>query len=73
MKALFPGAERNPRRAVAALQLSRRLALRPDSQRPSVTGEPPLEDQLARRLRGFGILGILSILLILGRNLLFVP
>jgi membrane protease YdiL (CAAX protease family) len=38
-----------------------------------VTSEPPIEDQLARRLRGFGILGILSILLILGGNLLFVP
>jgi membrane protease YdiL (CAAX protease family) len=38
-----------------------------------VTSEPPIEDQLARRLRGFGLLGLLSILIILGGNLLFVP
>jgi CAAX protease family protein len=35
---------------------------------------PPLqEDELAKRLRGFGPLGILSILIILAGNFLFVP
>jgi membrane protease YdiL (CAAX protease family) len=35
--------------------------------------ENSLEDRVARKLRGFGLLGIVSILIILGGNLLFVP
>jgi membrane protease YdiL (CAAX protease family) len=38
-----------------------------------VTSEPSTEERLAAQLRGFGPLGILSILIILGGNFLFVP
>ena len=38
-----------------------------------MTSLPPVEDRTARQLRGFGPLGIISILIILGGNFLFVP
>jgi membrane protease YdiL (CAAX protease family) len=38
-----------------------------------MTSEISSEDRLASRLRGFGLLGILSILIILGGNFLFSP
>jgi len=38
-----------------------------------VTNETPTEERLAAQLRGFGPLGILSILIILGGNFLFSP
>jgi membrane protease YdiL (CAAX protease family) len=38
-----------------------------------VTREPLIDENIARRLRGFGLLGIISILLILGGNELFIP
>lgn len=38
-----------------------------------MTREPLIDENIARRLRGFGLLGIISILLILGGNELFIP
>ena len=39
----------------------------------SPSEEKSAEEQIARQLRGFGLLGIVAILIILGGNLLFVP
>src|SRR4051812_40396714 len=39
--------------------------------RPPLQTEPG--DELARRLRGFGMAGIVAMLIILGGNMLFVP
>jgi membrane protease YdiL (CAAX protease family) len=38
-----------------------------------VTSEPLIDENIARRLRGFGLLGIISILIILAANELFIP
>jgi uncharacterized protein len=38
-----------------------------------VTSEPLIDENIARRLRGFGLLGIISILIILAGNGLFIP
>ncbi|HEY8833937.1 MAG TPA: hypothetical protein VIM09_00015, partial [Chthoniobacterales bacterium] len=38
-----------------------------------MTSETSTEERLAARLRGFGALGLLSILIILGGNFLFSP
>jgi membrane protease YdiL (CAAX protease family) len=38
-----------------------------------VTNDAPIDEEIARRLRGFGVLGIVAMLLILGGNMLFVP
>jgi membrane protease YdiL (CAAX protease family) len=38
-----------------------------------VTSEPPTDERLAAQLRGFGPVGVLSILIILAGNFLFIP
>jgi uncharacterized protein len=49
------------------------LSKPPQSEERQSGERRSLEDDLAARLRGFGLLGILAMLIILGGNLLFVP